>query len=425
MPSLDQRLAEARGRLRDEIQQPELARIERRAAVLRRRRRVGLAATSLLVVVAAGTFVTQAWPAAKTAPPTTAASPSATPTSTGTPVTVQSRAGITLNGLRVGQPVVELPGDVVDLEFYTPDQGWALADSCPGPDCGLTLGTTEDGGVTWSVTPIKIDKTGGGNTDLIALGPQTLLLHWQDGQSQLSTDGGRSWTTYDHGPGDDNPKLDVNDRLVLRDRQGGSDCPAGSVELWRHTPGASGPTKRQPSIHACWISAVAAADGGWWVGGTTADGHAAAAVTHDAGQSWKSYEFPETGGWVQISTSGDRTYAAVVARDGAKVTLRGIYQQKDATFTRIWQGGGAAGPRYLAGELVPLLDGRLLLVDGEKHWYVSDESGTAFTELGEPEMPAVGRLVRVTSGYVAYDVKVAGYSARSTDGATWAKVQVK
>lgn len=415
MPSLDERLGAARARLLDEIDQPDLAAVTARAAVLRRRRRAGRAGAALLALVAVGALVTRPWPD-RGAPVAPATSPTPTPTS----ANIYLDLGLTVNGLVTGQRITELPGDVRDVEFVDPDRGWVLAGECPkgAGTCRLTLAGTEDGGLTWRVAPISTGPTGGDPPDLVTLGPDTLVLHWPAGPSSLSTDGGATWRAAPAASGPAPTTIGVHDRLLLR--RGGSGCAGSVVELWQAGRGNAGPVASPPPLDVCWVGTVRSAEGGWWVGGTLPGGRAAAAVSYDGGARWQRYEFDGEAGSARVATLGAQAYAAVVDATGA---LRGIYHStgRGSQFARTWRGGGE--PYTLGGELVPLLDGRLLVTDGTDRWFVSATGGQSFTRAaGLPSR--VGRLARTQAGYVVYNVVADGWTAFSADGATWRKLHV-
>jgi hypothetical protein len=80
-------------------------------------------------------------------------------------------------------------------------------------------------------------------------------------------------------------------------------------------------------------------------------------------------------------------------------------------------------PPALAGEPVPLLDGRLLVAGTDHRWYLSEDDGRTFTQ-ADGTLPVVGRISRTTAGYVAYDLFGGGWAAFSVDGSTWRKLQV-
>ncbi|HEX5597432.1 MAG TPA: sialidase family protein, partial [Micromonosporaceae bacterium] len=92
------------------------------------------------------------------------------------------------------------------------------------------------------------------------------------------------------------------------------------------------------------------------------------------------------------------------------------------TFTRTRK-GNAGAPQSLAGAMVPLLDGRLLVAGGDRRWYISADDGATFTR-AEGNLPAVGRLARTSAGYIAYDLFGGGWAAFSSDGSAWRKLQI-
>jgi hypothetical protein len=149
-------------------------------------------------------------------------------------------------------------------------------------------------------------------------------------------------------------------------------------------------------------------------------------VSRDAGASWAVRPLGAVGGTVEsvrVSTLGPEAYAVVTGTGGP---LLGIFRSTDsgAAFARTWAGG--AGPA-IAGDVVPLLDGRLLAVspgvdDPEAgHWWISSDDGRTFKQ-AEP-LPEVGRIDRTVSGYVAHDL-FRDFAAFTRDGATWRKLEV-
>jgi hypothetical protein len=411
--SLDDGLKSTRARLLDDISQPDLGTIRRRSAALRRRRRAGRAGSALLAMAVATTLLIHPWTRTRGGPDQ---QPAAPPSATPSPAFVFTERGVTVNGLT--STPTELPGDVRDAEFVDPDRGWVLAADCGkgAGACRLTLGSTEDGGYSWRVTPLNVGFTGPEVPDLVTLGPGTLVLHWPAGQSRMSTDGGATWRPVDAPTGPAPTTISVHDRLLLR--RGGSGCVGSVVELWQPVRGNRGPVAKAPPLEVCWVATTRATDGGWWVGGTTPGGEAVAAVTYDGGASWQRRTFDGLSGSVRIGALGSDVFAAVVDNEGG---LHAIYHSTDrgATFTHTWQGAGE--PRALGGDLVPLLDRRLLLSDGS-WWFVSNTYGATFLK---PEtLHTVGRIVRTPAGFVAYNIVANGFTAFSVDGGTWRKLHV-
>jgi hypothetical protein len=108
--------------------------------------------------------------------------------------------------------------------------------------------------------------------------------------------------------------------------------------------------------------------------------------------------------------------------DEQRGTLKAIYHSVGgARFAAVPDAGGR--PETVAGEPVPLVDGRLLIAS-RSHWYLSSDDGATFTK-AEGNLPWVGRLARTRAGYVAYDLFQSGWAAFSSDGSTWRKFPVR
>jgi photosystem II stability/assembly factor-like uncharacterized protein len=147
-------------------------------------------------------------------------------------------------------------------------------------------------------------------------------------------------------------------------------------------------------------------------------------VTRDGGRSWQQTVLPEPdlGGYrVRVAANGPDVYAGVLGPDGDD-TIRAIYRSRD--------GGGhftaarsAGTPMTLSGDLVPLRDGRLLLVDLSQRWCVSTDGGATFAKAADL-LPA-RQLRRTGAGYVAYDLLGGGWAAFSVDGSNWHKIKAK
>jgi hypothetical protein len=208
-------------------------------------------------------------------------------------------------------------------------------------------------------------------------------------------------------------------------------------------------------IAPCWAAARPTADNAWWIGGvstgagstsvstggvsTGAGGAGAAypavAVSRDGGRTWQATTLPTSVGGpvstVQLSALGSHLYAIVLGPDR---TIRAIFHSADGgrTFTRTRQvdpGTRPAEPATLAGEAVPLLDGRLLVTTDSGRWYASGDDGATFSQ-ATGTLPAVGAVRRTWAGYVAYDLfgrsaQSAGWAAFSPNGTVWRKLQIR
>ncbi|MFK3984577.1 WD40/YVTN/BNR-like repeat-containing protein [Micromonospora sp. NPDC050397] len=407
---LDDRLARGRSDLLDRIEQPPLDRIRHLAA---RRRRHGrtLGTGALAAVAVTLTLLVRPWTGgAGPAPaPPVAADPTGGP--------IYGDAGIIINGLT--GPVTDVPGTITDVEFTDPDHGYLLAECGEGATCPASVARTEDGGVNWQVTELPDATRGRTDLDLLAFPDGRLAV--AGGTSYVSTDGGRTWQLGGRakplGP-------QPGDRPVRQPGSRGADGCGYGVSIWHpDAPVELGPVDTL-GISVCWVASDATADGGWWIGGTR-DGQAVAAVSRDGGGTWTETTLGPAAGpaRVQVAVLGGRAYAVVTSPDGE---IRGFFHSVDAgrTFTPVAAGPPAGGPGHLAGELVPLFDGRLLVAGADNRWYVSSDDGASFGRAAG-NLPTVGRLARTNSGYVAYQLFSNGWVAYSVDGATWRKLQIR
>jgi Photosynthesis system II assembly factor YCF48 len=393
---LDEDLTRARADLLDAIDQPPLAEITGRATGLRRRRQAVRTGTALVAVVAVGVALLRPW----------AGHPEATVPPADTPPSgpVYAAAGITINGLTEGVPQIpDLPGGITDVEFADPDHGYLVTDK-------LAFAATEDGGFTWR----RRDLPAGTRTPDLILFPGGELAV-PDGH--VSADGGLTWRAPAAGQV---PAAAGKEDLL---RLG----PQNTVEVWSPEDGRRGALAKQPSLTVTWVAARPTADGVWWVGGTAHDatGRPALASSRDGGRSWRLVELDAPPGRAQLSVLGHHAYAIVIGTDR---DIRAILHSADGglTFTTTRTGGGAQ-PDTLAGEAVPLLDGRLLITTTAQKWYVSRDDGATFTE-ATGSLPIVGGLRRTWAGYVAYDLfgpDPAGWAAFSSDGSTWRKLHIR
>jgi hypothetical protein len=396
VPELETSLIREREGLLDEIEQPPLDRIGARAATIRHRRRARRAGAVLAVVAVAGFAGLRPWHSDQGPPPVADPSPPAG--------VVYTDAGLTINGL-TGDGIIDPPGRITDVEFADPDHGYALIQCrAEGDPCPPSLARSLDGGVTWTLATLP-PATGTG-LDLTAFPDGRLVVG-----GYVSTDGGRTWqaTTRPNGPA---AAIGMGQLLRL----GGS-----GVEIWSSMFGNRGELVTQPEgMTVKWVAGAPSATGAWWVGGTR-NGAPAVAVTRDGGQRWSFPPLDAAGSTAQVSVLGERVYVTVLGPDRE---ISAIFLSTDSgqRFTRT-TAGPVTTPAGLAGEAVPLLDGRLLITGTDRRWYLSDDDGRTFSQ-ADGTLPAVGRIVRTPAGYVAYNLFQSDWAAFSADGATWRKLQV-
>ncbi|RKR88623.1 hypothetical protein BDK92_2951 [Micromonospora pisi] len=407
---LDEQLAHGRTELLDRIEQPPLDRIQHRAR--RRRRRSRHATTGALTAVAVTlTLLVRPWAGGgdPAPPPPVAGTP--------TPGPIYSDAGITVNGL--DGPVVDVPGTITDIEFTDPDHGYLLAECVDGAACPASVARTGDGGLSWQITELPGATRGRTGLGLLAFADGRLAVTGET--TYLSADGGRTWRVGGRAkPTPPQP----GDRLYRQPATPGGDGCDGTVSIWRPTGPADLGSADIDGITACWVASDSTGDGAWWVGGTR-DGRPVAAVSRDGGGSWTETLLGPAEGQarVRVAVLGNQAYAVVSDLDG---TIRRFFHSTDAgrTFDPTSAGPPVGGPERLAGDLVPLLDGRLLVAGADNRWYVSADRGATFRRAGGT-LPTVGGLARTDAGYVAYQLFSNGWAAYSADGSTWRKLQIR
>ncbi|MFI5906570.1 hypothetical protein [Dactylosporangium sp. NPDC051541] len=385
-----------------EIEQPPLEVIAARAAALRRRRlliQAGAAAVTALTIAGVAAAVVDRGPSP---PPVVAASD---------PAATWSDGGITIYGLP--HLPTDLPGTLRDVEFADADHGYLLSAEC----CRAYVSTTDDGGRTWHTveSPVRLkDKT---PPAMIVTAAGVTLLGADQRTRSTSTDG----TTWVAGGTELAPATPLTGTAAL--------VPLSTADCGAETGGVAAgtlsPLPQQPPLTVCWRSPVRSGDGSFWVGGRTADGPAVAA-TRDGGTTWTLTTFP---GFAPTATAraamlGRQVYVTIVGPNEATTTperLLAVATSTDAglTFTPPHP---TAGQATIGGDLVPLLDGRLLMVDGYGHWLVSEDAGVSWTRL-EGLHPTM-RLARTAAGYVAYKMSTI-YTAFSVDGSTWQKLDAQ
>jgi photosystem II stability/assembly factor-like uncharacterized protein len=401
---LDERLAGGRAALLADIDQPSLDRIGSRAAGIRRRRRRVRGGAVLAVVALAALVVIR--PGDDPAPRVAQPPPDQLPVYVGD--------GITINGLPDLSAALDLPGTVVDVEFADPEHAYAVS-ACGSEHpatCRPSLAATTDGGRTWETRafPPGVDRRE--RPELEVFSPYRLLIRI-GALAYSSKDAGQTWRETIVG---DLPSA-MSGGDLLRPGQGGSRCAGGRVEVWTPDFGPRGPLSRQPDLDVCQVVPAGDAGRAWWAGGT-AGGQAAVAVTRDRGAGWRSQALAIAGS-ARVAVLGSHVYAFVIDPDGR---LGAVFHSADrgASFYRT---GSTNLPPGLAGDPVPLLDGRLLVAGSDGRWWVSKDDGRTFVR-ASGTLPAVGRLARTPAGYVAHDLFHGGWSAFSTDGSTWRKLDL-
>jgi photosystem II stability/assembly factor-like uncharacterized protein len=419
---LAERLAARRRWLVDSIEAPPLEQVVARAGALRRRRRQRVqAAGSLLAALAVLAMTIQPWHRGGTGVPPVGQQSTA-------PAPVWRGLGITLTGLV--EPAVDLPGTIVDVEFADPDRGYLLSTQCPASgDCQLGFARTVDGGHSWQsgTPPVSAvpQPLGEHRPRLWTVGTWVAFVgaDGHDGGAYASDDGGAHWSPRYPSSGIRLGSLPPGARLW-------PDAHSGEVLAWLPDGATPVALAHQPPITVRWTAETEAGDDAWWVGGSDPAGNPALAVTRDRGQTWQRTSFTEPGGYeVRVATLGRDVYAVVLGPPGqpgppgppARV-IDGFYHSADggAHFARTRQGGA---PGTLADDLVPLLDGRLLMAGADGSWYVSLDNGATFTVV--PDLLSVRRIGRTWTGYVAYDLLGGGWCAYSVDGSNWYKLSVR
>ncbi|MEU7876399.1 hypothetical protein [Dactylosporangium sp. NPDC049140] len=398
---LGPRLRAERDRL--DIEQPPMEVIAARAATLRRRRlaaRTGAGALAALAAVA----VTIAGLDRREGPaPIVAASDTADPAGT------WSAAGIAISGLP--HLPTDLPGTVRDAEFLDADRGFLLTSDC----CQAWVSSTTDGGRSWHTVRSPVAD----RPQLVLIPGGVVVLGAGPDHPWAASADGEQWNTG-NGPPGPAAALTGNSRLLaLADDACGA--PTGAI-----TKTDLAPVPQQPPLTVCWRSPVRAGDGSWWVGGRTGDGRPAVAVSRDGGASWALTAFPgfPAKSSARAALLGRAVYVTIVAPQEAAATperLLAVAASVDggATFDAPHP---TAGQATIGGDLVPLLDGRLLIVDGYGHWLVSEDGGASWVRL--EGLHRTMRLARTEAGYVAYQMTDI-YTAFSVDGTAWQKLDAQ
>ena len=409
------------------IEQPPLEQITRRARVLRRRQTALRGAVVAAVAIFAGTVAVRA---VDDSPDRHAPAAERSSAPVVDEAGVWTADGITINGLPAAP--ADVPGEIAQVEFADPDRGYLLSTDCSRPPvCGVHVGSTLDGGRTWKVRAAPGELAAAPRERiplLLVLGDQMAVVSNPADPAvnrYTSIDGGEHWM---HGIGSwwqsTGPPLPGGARLQLLPGPGGGPC-GGTLVAWlpQFEGGVLGAgltgLPSQPSMSVCWVSPVHAGDGAWWVGGRV-DRRPAVAVSRNGGVDWDVRTFDVPGDGARVAMLGSRVYVTIVESvPGGADRLRAVYHSDDRGQRFTAPAGTGGGADTIAGDLVPLLDDRLLMVDGDGRWLLSADQGATWTHA--EGLHKTARLARAFSGYVAYGMTKL-YTAYSVDGSTWRKL---
>jgi hypothetical protein len=399
---LDRQLATTRDCLQRQIRQPELARVRARADQLRHRR-AGLtgAASVLALVLVIGLAAVFVGGLHRGPEPVATSGPDGSRWSGG---------GLTVFGLN--GPVLDLPGTLADVEFADPDDGYALAVDCPADPCTLALAGTNDAGHTWTREALPTTTARAADVPRLMAVDGGLFLAGPDTAWYRPT-GGTGWQSVANAD-PDLEAVPAGGRLGLW-----PDTCGGDLLAWQSS-GRRARLAGAPGLTVCSVAVRPGADGAWWVGGRQDDAPTVA-VSRDDGRTWIVIRLPAGPGTAVLSALGNRVFATVVTERGGDpypetLTVPAVYRSVDSgPFTPY-----LTTPATLIGDVVPLLDGRLLAAGPD--WQLTD--GSAFTPVGG-SLPWLRRFARTPGAWVAYDLFRGGWAAVSTDGVTWQKLNLR
>ncbi|WP_018347912.1 sialidase family protein [Longispora albida] len=311
---------------------------------------------------------------------------------------------------------VDLPGALYDAEI-TEKAAYAMLRDCPGKPapCTVTMARSENHEPWATVQLPAITVTADtAPPDLIILNGTELVL----GGTWHSADGGRKWQPVPAADAPPQPAVPPGARPY-----------AGPDGLRVRLPG-SGQSARlasQPEgLQLKWAAPAPAADGSWWVTGLN-NGTVTTAVSRDNGVSWKQQQVSKQPGEVvsiKVATTGPHVFVIVTGKgkasgvDQAANPVLALERSSDNGYTFTIADGLPAG---VAGDAVPLADGRLLAAmdTDPSGWWMSAPVNSRINSLG-----TVGRVQKTQAGYVAYEALGSQWAVYSPDGLTWRRLPV-
>jgi hypothetical protein len=292
---------------------PALAQRGRRRRWLRRGGVAGLLAAVLAVPVTAANLSDRR-DALPPTPPAPVVSESA-PASTAPPIraTTPARAPVTI---RPARRVAALPGmdlPLRQLAVVDARHAWGWFQRCRpqgGGPCEHALGVTSDAGATWRRVTLP-DLAGDPALRLVALDDRTLAIEAVDLVAALTTDGGKTFTTYPRTAAPDTVERAGTEYVVRCPGAtgfGGGEC--ARKELVRI---GSGPVPAQPTLPGDLRVAVQSANGRLWLvawevtGGTVS--RTRIAVSADAAATWTELPVVPQRAMLTVSPDGQQVWA--------------------------------------------------------------------------------------------------------------------
>jgi hypothetical protein len=444
MPDLDYRglAAEAQGAVR----QPDFGTVQRRAGQLRTRRRLVAGAVTLAAAAGAAGLVTVDLTGGR--PNSVAADPTATDRPQPPPPHVRWAGAADASHLYAvvadcqecpqklhassdGGRTWQLRGDAPWANVPAPADLRVINESVllSGPSVWLRISVLSGG----TPTPASGGNAGVSPHVIESGAPLSGLSRMESDKARISVDGGRTWVD-----------LDISDTAVPAVPAGAAavNCPvagqtAKPCQVYAVDPATRriAPLTSQPALVLSGFSLVdTPLSAGIWVQGyDPQSGHAAVAVSRDAGRSWTTSRFdaetpaltdgrPIPDGLPYVATTDGRTAYAMFTGEG---TAPRVYRSTDggARWQRTNEGHPMTKP--LNGPLSMVTrDGSHVVVaqidDGPAYFTSADGSTYRHESLGLPRLDVLPEAV-TTDSYLVHD---SDRLYLSTDGRSWRPVPV-